>query len=87
MTSSNLSAPVDVYGRRNQQGFNWGTGTVMAIFHILAIAAFFFIDVGAILSAIVLYFVAGMLGIGMSYHRLLTHGSYKTFKPIVEILQ
>ena len=82
MTSSNLSAPVDVYGRRNQQGFNWQTGTVMAIFHILAIAAFFFIDVGAILSAVVLYFAAGMLGIGMSYHRLLTHGSYKTFKPI-----
>ena len=82
MTSSNLSAPVEVYGRKNQQGFNWQTGTVMAIFHILAIAAFFFIDVGAILSAVVLYFAAGMLGIGMSYHRLLTHGSYKTFKPI-----
>jgi fatty-acid desaturase len=82
MTSSNLSASVDVYGRKNQQGFNWKTGTVMAIFHILAIAAFFFIDIGAILSAVVLYVVSGMLGIGMSYHRLLTHGSYKTFKPI-----
>ena len=59
MTSSNLSAPVNMFGRRNQQGFNWQTGTVMAIFHILAIAAFFFIDVGAILSAVVLYFAAG----------------------------
>jgi stearoyl-CoA desaturase (delta-9 desaturase) len=44
------------------------------------VAAFFFIDTGAILTALALYFVAGMLGIGMSYHRLLTHRSYRTPK-------
>ena len=43
-------------------------------------AAFFFIDSGAMLTAFVLYFVAGILGIGMAYHRLLTHRSYKTHK-------
>src|SRR4026207_2093634 len=52
----------------------------MTAFHILAVAAFFFIDAGAIATAIGLYFVAGMLGIGMAYHRLLTHRSYKTTK-------
>ena len=56
------------------------TAVAMTAFHVLAVAAFFFIDWGAIATAVVLYFVAGMLGIGMAYHRLLTHRSYKTTK-------
>jgi stearoyl-CoA desaturase (delta-9 desaturase) len=52
----------------------------MTAFHILSVAAFFYIDAGAIATAVVLYFVGGMLGIGMAYHRLLTHRSYKTPK-------
>ena len=43
-------------------------------------AALFFIDYGAMLAALILYVVAGMLGIGMTYHRLLTHRGYKTYK-------
>jgi stearoyl-CoA desaturase (delta-9 desaturase) len=42
------------------------------------VAAFFFIGTGAIISAVILYFVAGMFGIGMGYHRLLTHRGYRT---------
>jgi hypothetical protein len=38
----------------------------MTAFHLLAVAAFFYIDLGAILAAIILYFVAGMFGIGMA---------------------
>ena len=67
-------------GRRYQKGLNWITATAMAGFHVGAVAAFFFIDSGAILTALMLYVVAGMLGIGMAYHRLLTHRSYKTYK-------
>src|SRR5690349_25140116 len=52
----------------------------MTAFHIGAVAAFFFITKGALLAALILYFVGGMLGIGMSYHRLLTHRGYKTYK-------
>jgi stearoyl-CoA desaturase (delta-9 desaturase) len=54
----------------------------MTAFHVGAVAALFYIDKGAILTALVLYFVGGMLGIGMSYHRLLTHRSYKTTKLV-----
>ena len=43
-------------------------------------AAFFFIDAGAILAMVLMWAVAGMLGIGMGYHRLLTHRGYKTPK-------
>jgi len=70
------------YGRAHQHGVNWITSTAMVVFHLGAVAAFFHVDAGAILAALVLYFVGGMLGIGMGYHRLLTHRSYKTPKWI-----
>ena len=74
------------YGRKYQTGVNWITTTAMVGFHAGAIAALFFIDYGAILTAAVLYVVAGMLGIGMCYHRLLTHRAYKTYKPLEYVL-
>ena len=75
-----MVTPTLMYGRKYQQGINTITTVAMAAFHVLAVAAFFFIDWGAIATAVVLYFAAGMLGIGMAYHRLLTHRSYKTTK-------
>lgn len=73
-----MTTPSIMYGRRYQKGVNWTTAIAMGAFHAAAVAAFFFIDAGAMLAALILYFVAGMLGIGMSYHRLLTHRGYKT---------
>jgi stearoyl-CoA desaturase (delta-9 desaturase) len=69
-----------MYGRKYQKGVNWVTAIAMGAFHVGAIAALFFITKGALLAALILYFVAGMLGIGMAYHRLLTHRGYKTYK-------
>ena len=77
-----MVTPTHMYGRRYQKGTNWITVIAMSAFHVGAVAAFFFIDLGAILAALALYVVAGMLGIGMAYHRLLTHRSYKTHKGI-----
>jgi hypothetical protein len=62
------------------EGVNWVTAIAMGAFHVGAIAAFFFVTKGALLAALILYFVGGMLGIGMAYHRLLTHRGYKTYK-------
>ena len=50
----------------------------MTAFHLGAVAALFFVDAGAIAVAVALWVVSGMLGIGMGYHRLLTHRGYKT---------
>ena len=73
--------PTLMYGRKYQKGMNWITATAMIAFHIGAVAAFFFITTAArMLTALVLYFVGGMLGIGMAYHRLLTHRGYKTYQ-------
>src|ERR1019366_2912569 len=60
----------------------WLTTSFMVAFHIGAIAAVFFFSWKALLLALVLWWVAGSAGIGMGYHRLLTHRGYKTPKWI-----
>jgi fatty-acid desaturase len=77
-----MATPMLMYGRKHQHGLNWITAIAMTGFHIGAVAALFYIDYGAMLAALILYYAGGMLGIGMSYHRLLTHRSYKTTKFI-----
>jgi sn-1 stearoyl-lipid 9-desaturase len=59
---------------------NWVTTAFMVMFHLGAIAALFFFTWKALAVAILLWWVAGGLGIGMGYHRLLTHRGYKTPK-------
>src|SRR5215469_15117415 len=68
-------------GRAYQDGrINWITSIAMAIFHVGAIAAFFFFSWTNLAVAVVMYFFAINVGIGMAYHRLLTHRGYKTPK-------
>ncbi len=59
---------------------NWLTAIVFGIFHILGFAAFFFFTWPAFLTAVFLYWVSLTMGIGMGYHRLLTHRAYKVPK-------
>ena len=59
---------------------NWVTLTFMALFHVGAVAALFFFTWKAFFLAMILWWVSGSLGIGMGYHRLLTHRGYKTPK-------
>jgi sn-1 stearoyl-lipid 9-desaturase len=61
-----------------EDGINWLTTTVMIVFHLGAVAALFFFTWKAFCIALLLWWVSGSLGIGMGYHRLLTHRSYKT---------
>lgn len=76
-----MIAVTDIYGRKAATGtVNWITAIAMVAFHLLAVAALFYIDLGAIAVAAVLWWMAGSLGIGMGYHRLLTHRGYKTPK-------
>ncbi len=64
--------------RTFREPFSPITTFIMVAFHIGAIAAFFFIDWKAITLAAVLWIITGSFGIGMGYHRLLTHRGYKT---------
>ncbi len=70
--------PERALGRAAQGGrTSWTTAIFMGLFHVGAIAALFFFSWKALLAAVVLYALAINVGIGMGYHRLLTHRGYK----------
>ena len=60
----------------------WVTAAVMTLFHVGAVLALFNFTWSGLAVLVVTYYVSLVFGIGMSYHRLLTHRSYKTFKPV-----
>ena len=61
---------------------NWNTIIWMVIFHAGAIAALFVFSWKALFVTLFLWWVSGSLGIGMGFHRLLTHRGYKTPKAV-----
>lgn len=71
---------VDGIGTTDRSKINWVTLIAVAIFHVLAVVAFFHITLGAVLVAVALHWICIGWGIGMGYHRLHTHSSYKTYK-------
>lgn len=56
---------------------NWVTTSALIVLHAGALAAPFFFNWTAFLTAVFLYWLAIGCGIGMGYHRLHTHRSYK----------
>jgi len=69
--------------RKKQAGrdqVNWVTAIFTAIFHTGALLAPFFFTWKAIFVSMFLWWISGSLGIGMCYHRLLTHRGYKVPK-------
>lgn len=68
-------------GRAAQGGTLSAITTIfMVIFHLGAVAALFMFSWKALICAAVLWVYASNMGIGMCYHRLLTHRGYKTPK-------
>ncbi|HEY2934723.1 MAG TPA: fatty acid desaturase [Acidobacteriota bacterium] len=63
-------------------GINWVTSITLIIFHIGGLAALYYWSWRGLALAIFLNWVSGSLGIGMGYHRLLTHRGYKVPKPL-----
>lgn len=61
---------------------NWVTTIALVLFHVGAVAAFFYFDWKSVITAALLYWMCIGWGIGMGYHRLLTHRSYKVPKPL-----
>ena len=62
------------------EGINWLTLIVVAAFHVGAVAALFFFTWQRLVVMLALYILAINVGIGMCYHRLLTHRGYQVPK-------
>jgi fatty-acid desaturase len=60
----------------------WNTTVFMIIFHTCALISLFMINWKVWPLTILLWWVSGSLGIGMGFHRLLTHRGYKTPKAV-----
>ncbi len=67
---------------QRKTGINWPTYITMVVFHIGAVAALFMFNWQALAACLLLWWVTGSLGIGMGYHRLLTHRGFKTPKVV-----
>ncbi len=72
----------EVTNFRKKRGINWITTIVMGLFHVGAIAALFMFNWKSLIVAAALYWMAICFGIGMGYHRLLTHRSYRVPKIV-----
>jgi stearoyl-CoA desaturase (delta-9 desaturase) len=59
---------------------NWFSVIVMTIYHVLAVAALFFFSWKPVLVAAFLWWISGSFGIGLGYHRLLTHRGFSAPK-------
>ncbi len=69
--------PDEMRSRRHKKAVNWPMTTFMVLFHLGAVAALFNFGWSALGAAILMWWVAGSLGIGIGYHRLLTHRGFK----------
>ena len=61
---------------------NWNTTIFLAIFHVGAVAAFFVFSWKWLVISLLLNWVGGSLGIGIGFHRLMTHKGFQTPKPV-----
>lgn len=63
---------------------DWVSVIGITLLHLGAFLALFpmFFSWTAVIAAVIMYWACGGLGITLGYHRLLTHRSFKTWKPI-----
>lgn len=60
----------------------WVTTIVVIVFHLMAVWALFTFSWQNLAAAAIIWWMTNSWGIGMGYHRLLTHGGFKTPKFI-----
>lgn len=57
---------------------HWNTIIFVGLFHILAVTALFFFSWQNLAASVITWWIAGSWGIGIGYHRLMTHRGFKT---------
>ncbi len=76
------AVPITERERRVASGPNYPVIFWLALLHVGALAAPFFFTWQGLVAAVALYWLTGSIGVCLGYHRLLTHGAFKTY-PIV----
>ncbi len=64
------------------KGIQWITSITVIAFHLMAIWALFTFSWQNLIAALIVWWATNSWGIGMGYHRLLTHGGFKTPKLV-----
>ncbi len=64
------------------RGIDWPVVVWIAMVHVLALVAPFFFSWQGLVACAMLIFATGAGGVCMGYHRCLTHGSFKTYRPV-----
>ena len=68
------------FEHQESEKIQWVTITAVTLFHIFAVFALFTFSWQNLIAALITWWVAGSWGIGMGYHRLLTHRGFKAPK-------
>ncbi|HVE59537.1 MAG TPA: fatty acid desaturase [Pyrinomonadaceae bacterium] len=68
------------------QKIQWHTIIAVTLFHVMAVAALFTFSWTNLAVAVVFWWIANSAGVGIGYHRLLTHRGFKTPKWVEYIL-
>ena len=69
-----------------QTGIHWVNFFIITSFHILAVVALFFFSWQNLIVSSIIWWISGGFGIGVGYHRLLTHRGFKTPKWMEHLL-
>ncbi len=65
---------------------NWKNAAIVTSFHLLAIPVFFTFSWQNLAALLVVNWIVGSLGVGLGWHRLLTHRSFKVPKWLEYVL-
>lgn len=88
MAATTSTGPAPLARGFDLHNIEWGNVLGIAIAHFGSILALFpmFFSWSAVVVLAVLFYCCGSLGMCVGYHRLLTHRSFQTFKPVEYLL-
>ncbi|MBP9706832.1 MAG: fatty acid desaturase [Oligoflexales bacterium] len=85
--SVTLGASLPTYTSSTALSLAWPSIIWIVGIHLLAFATVpFYFSWGAFYSFVILYFMTGMVGVTLGYHRLLSHRAFKTSRTVERIL-
>jgi stearoyl-CoA desaturase (delta-9 desaturase) len=72
--------------KSSRRNINWKNLSIITVFHLLTVAALFFFSWQNLLAMLIGNWIVGSFGVGLGYHRLLTHRSFKAPKWLEYLL-